>query len=68
MTDISAFGATNDVEFARFLVEEIGVAAVPGSSFYHDPKLGQKHIRFSFPKKLSTIERGVQALKGLPRS
>ena len=36
MTDISAFGFANDVEFTKYLVKEIGVAAVPGSSFYND--------------------------------
>ena len=34
MTDISAFGFADDVEFARYLVKDVGVAAVPGSSFY----------------------------------
>ena len=34
MTDISAFGFPDDVEFARYLVKDVGVAAVPGSSFY----------------------------------
>ena len=37
MTDISAFGFPDDVMFARHLVTEIGVASVPGSSFYRDP-------------------------------
>ncbi|MBA2493139.1 MAG: aminotransferase class I/II-fold pyridoxal phosphate-dependent enzyme, partial [Acidobacteria bacterium] len=36
MTDISDFGFKNDIEFTRFLIQEIGVAVVPGSSFYHD--------------------------------
>ena len=36
MTDISAFGFADDVEFARYLVKDVGVAAVPGSSFYQD--------------------------------
>jgi aspartate/methionine/tyrosine aminotransferase len=55
MTDISAFGAANDVEFARYLVEEIGVAAVPGSSFYQHSELGSQQIRFCFCKKYETL-------------
>ena len=42
MTDIAAFGFEDDVAFARHLVEEIGVAAVPGSSFYRDPRAGPR--------------------------
>ena len=68
MAGIGAFPFEDDVAMARHLIEQVAVATVPGSSFYHDPKLGRKHIRFSFPKKLTTIERGIQALKGLPRS
>ena len=37
MTDIAAFGFPDDVTFAKYLVTEIGVAAVPGSSFYRNP-------------------------------
>jgi aspartate/methionine/tyrosine aminotransferase len=37
MTDIEAFGFDSDVDFCRMLVQEVGVAAVPGSSFYSDP-------------------------------
>ena len=40
MTDISRFKFPDDVEFAQYLVKEIGVAAVPGSSFYNDPADG----------------------------
>ncbi|MEO7659216.1 MAG: aminotransferase class I/II-fold pyridoxal phosphate-dependent enzyme, partial [Pyrinomonadaceae bacterium] len=36
MADISAFGFANDIEFTKHLIREIGVAVVPGSSFYHD--------------------------------
>jgi aspartate/methionine/tyrosine aminotransferase len=50
---------------ARHLIERAAVATVPASSFYHDPALGRGHLRFSFPKKLETIERGVQALRAL---
>jgi aminotransferase len=40
MTDISAFGFPSDVEFTRHLIRDIGVACVPGSSFYSRPELG----------------------------
>jgi len=63
MAGIEAFGADDDVAFARRLIEEAAVATVPASSFYHDPSLGRGHIRFSFPKKLDTIERGLAALR-----
>ena len=63
MAGISAFGAEDDVAFARRLIEEVAVATVPASSFYHDPELGRGHIRFSFPKKIETIERGLEALR-----
>jgi aspartate/methionine/tyrosine aminotransferase len=63
MAGIEAFGADDDVAFARRLIEEAAVATVPASSFYHAPSLGRGHIRFSFPKKLDTIERGLAALR-----
>jgi aspartate/methionine/tyrosine aminotransferase len=63
MAGIGAFQFEDDVAMARHLIEHVAVATVPGSSFYHDPKLGRKHLRFSFPKKLTTIERGIQALR-----
>jgi aminotransferase len=55
MTDISAFGFDNDVEFARYLVKDIGVAAVPGSSFYRNPELGRTKLRFCFCKRDETL-------------
>ena len=54
MTDISHFGLGDDVTFARRLVEDGGVAVVPGSSFYHDPQLGQSQVRFCFCKRDET--------------
>jgi aminotransferase len=65
MAGIGAFGASDDVSFAKRLIEEVAVATVPASSFYHDPSLGRGHIRFSFPKKVETIERGLSALRSL---
>ena len=68
MAGISTFGAEDDVAFARRLIEEVAVATVPASSFYHDPELGRGHIRFSFPKKIETIERGLEALRRIKPS
>jgi aminotransferase len=62
MTDISAFGFPDDVAFAKYLVKEIGVAAVPGSSFYRDPADGRTHLRFTFCKKESTFQAAAERL------
>ncbi len=55
MTDIAAFGFADDVAFARHLVTDIGVAAVPGSSFYRDTASGRTKLRFCFCKKDETL-------------
>ncbi len=65
MTDISAFGFPDDVAFAKYLVKEIGVAAVPGSSFYRDPADGRKHLRFTFCKKEKTFQAAAERLAKL---
>lgn len=67
MTDISAFGFKDDVEFTRHLVREIGVACVPGSSFYSRPELGSQQVRFCFCKKDSTLEAAAERLRKLGR-
>jgi len=54
MTDISAFGFADDVAFARYLVKDVGVAAVPGSSFY-TTAAGRTKLRFCFCKKDETL-------------
>ncbi len=68
MAGIESFGFDDDVKFARHLIESAAVATVPASSFYHDPSAGRHQVRFSFPKKIETIERGLVALRGLQRS
>ena len=55
MTDISAFGFPDDVEFAKHLVAHVGVAAVPGSSFYRDGARGRTKLRFCFSKRDETM-------------
>ncbi len=57
--------AGDDVAFARRLVEQIGVAAVPGSSFYPEPELGCRMIRFAFPKRLETLQAAAERLAKL---
>ena len=69
MTDISAFGFPDDVAFARYLVKDIGVAAVPGSSFYRDPADGRTQLRFTFCKTEKTFQAAAERLARLhPRS
>jgi len=65
MTDIAAFGFPDDTAFARFLVTEVGVAAVPGSSFYHDPAAGRTKLRFCFCKRDETLAEAERRLAGL---
>jgi aminotransferase len=65
MTDISAFGFPDDVEFTRHLIREIGVACVPGSSFYSVSQRGQQQVRFCFCKSDETLNRAAERLKKL---
>jgi aspartate/methionine/tyrosine aminotransferase len=65
MTDISAFGFKDDVEFTRHLIREVGVACVPGSSFYSDPALGSQQVRFCFCKKDETLLLAAERLRKL---
>jgi aminotransferase len=65
MTDISVFGFADDVIFTKHLVKEIGVAAVPGSSLYSDPRDGAKQVRFAFCKKDATLDEAGRRLKKL---
>jgi aminotransferase len=62
MTDASALGLGDDVATARALVRQARVAAVPGSSFYSRPALGRSKLRFSFSKKLETLEEAGRRL------
>ena len=74
MTDIGHFADpdstrfpadTRDVRFAKYLVQEIGVAVVPGSSFYNDPNDGATQVRFTFCKKESTLAAAEERLSRL---
>ncbi|HMF56328.1 MAG TPA: aminotransferase class I/II-fold pyridoxal phosphate-dependent enzyme [Pyrinomonadaceae bacterium] len=67
MTDISAFGFSDDVEFTRHLIRNVGVACVPGSSFYSRPELGAQQVRFCFCKKDETLNLAAERLRTLDR-
>ena len=65
MTDIAAFGFENDLEFTKYLVKEIGVAVVPGSSFYNDAQDGSQQVRFAFCKRDETLDAAAERLRKL---
>jgi aminotransferase len=65
MTDISGFGFADDLAFTKHLVKEIGVAAVPGSSFYRHPRDGAKQVRFAFCKRAETLDEAGRRLQKL---
>jgi len=65
MTEISGLGWADDVAFSRFLVQDIGIAVVPGSSFYNDPRDGRSQVRFAFCKKEATFDEAERRLARL---
>ncbi len=67
MADISDFGFSDDIAFTKHLIREIGVAVVPGSSFYHEPALGAQMVRFCFCKKDETLDAAAERLAKLVR-
>jgi aminotransferase len=65
MTDIAGFGFDDDVSFSRHLVRDLGVAVVPGSSFYSNPADGSRQVRFAFCKRDGTLDEAATRLRGL---
>jgi aminotransferase len=63
MADIADFGFPDSTTFAMHLVENIGIAAVPGSCFFAKSNFGDQIIRFCFPKKPETLEAAANALR-----
>jgi aspartate/methionine/tyrosine aminotransferase len=60
--DFSDLSDQTDTEFALWLAKEVGIATVPGSSFYHEKELGRNYTRFAFCKKLETLEAAAERL------
>jgi aminotransferase len=67
MAEVGHLGFDDDVAAARHLVEETGVATVPGSSFYSRPELGRNKLRFSFCKRVETLRAAGDRLAALSR-
>src|SRR5687767_6345476 len=65
LADFSDLSDLADIPFAMWLAEEIGVATVPGSTFYHDAGTAKNYTRFAFCKKLETLERAAERLSKL---
>ncbi|MGH9604056.1 MAG: pyridoxal phosphate-dependent aminotransferase [Terriglobales bacterium] len=65
MTDIRGFGFADDLSFTQHLVRNIGVAVVPGSSFYNHPRDGAQQVRFAFCKRDATLDEAAQRLRKL---
>jgi len=63
LVDIGEFGEPDDVRFAEWLAREVGVAGVPGSSFFREPV--RNLIRFHFAKRTETLALAGERLLGL---
>lgn len=63
MVDISQFGYKSDYDFAVWLIKNIGVAGVPGSSFFKEDV--NNYIRFHFAKKEETLKEALKRLEKL---
>lgn len=66
--DISKFGYKTDIEFTNHLIKNIGVAVVPGSSFFSQPESGHSFIRFCFSKKPETLKAAEERLLKLQQT
>ena len=65
LCDIEQFGFGDDIAFTRRLIEQVGVACVPGSSFFSDVRRGQQLVRFCFCKKEETLLEAGRRLQRL---
>jgi aminotransferase len=65
MVDVSRFGYASDVEFSLWMTKEIGVAPVPGSSFFANPE--NRYVRLNFAKKPETLHAAGERLLKLRR-
>ncbi len=64
MVDVSEFGVDDDTRFSEWMAEHIGVAPVPGSSFFKEDI--QNYVRFHFAKNDDTLKEALERLSVLP--
>ena len=64
MVDVSGFGVTDDVAFSEWMAREVGIAGVPGSSFFREPV--HNFVRFHFAKREETLRAAAERLLLLP--
>jgi aminotransferase len=65
IADVERFGFKSDTEFALHLVKNVGVATIPGSSFYADPSSAPQTVRFCFSKRTETLTEADRRLAAL---
>ncbi len=65
MAEITGLTDLDDVQFVDWMIRNIGVAAVPGSSFYHRPEMGRHLIRFAFCKTMDLLQEAAHRLQRL---
>lgn len=63
MSNFSALSPLSDIEFAQYLVKNVRVAAVPGSSFFNKSEAGSRYVRFCFCKKEATLLHAAERLQ-----
>jgi aspartate/methionine/tyrosine aminotransferase len=61
--EIRGLGYSDDVAFCRYLIEKIGVAAIPPSAFYDKSDEGQTYVRFAFCKREETLQAAIERLR-----
>jgi aspartate/methionine/tyrosine aminotransferase len=65
MADHSSLGLGDDVAFVNYLIETVGVAAIPPSAFYHDKSEARDLVRFAFCKDEGTLREAIDRLRRL---
>ncbi len=65
LADIAGAGFRDDQEAARVMLERSGVAVIPGSSFYPDPKEGRHQIRICYAKKMNDLEEACRRIRSM---